>query len=131
MLVGVVNNTRPLEADLRENSGSEEADDDGEWITKAQQDLDILKQRQIEFQEMHVSGTDVSLISEGFRNIAANGRIGRLVPLSLEVVVYFFDAEKRFRPPVRVRGGWGLIWKSTAQTFHTAIRSLALSQLPI
>lgn len=27
VLVGVVNNTRPLEADLRENSGSEEADD--------------------------------------------------------------------------------------------------------
>jgi hypothetical protein len=106
-LVGVVNDTRQLEAELREGSGSEEADDDREWMAKAQQDLDILKQRQIEFQQMHVSGTDVSLISEAFRNIAANGRTWRLLSLSLEMVVYFVDAEKRIRPPVR--GGWELI----------------------
>ena len=102
---------------------------ESQQMTKAQQDLDILKQRQIEFQQMHVSGTDVSLISEAFRNIAANGRMGRLLSLSLEVVVYSVDGEQRFRPPVR--GDWGLIWKSTTQTFHTAIRSLALSLLPI
>jgi hypothetical protein len=107
VLVGVVNDTRQLEAELREGSGSEEADDDREWMAKAQQDLDILKQRQIEFQQMHVSGTDVSLISEAFRTIAANGRTWRLLSLSLEMVVYFVDAEKRIRPPVR--GGWELI----------------------
>jgi hypothetical protein len=98
-------------------------------MTKAKQDLDILKQRQIEFRQMHVSGTDVSLISEAFSNIAANGRIGMLLSLPLEVVVYSVDGEQRFRPPVR--GDWGPIWKSTTETFHTAIRSLAVSQLPI
>lgn len=55
VLVGVINNTRPREADLRKNSGSEEADDDRESVTKAQQDLDILKQRQVDFQQMHAS----------------------------------------------------------------------------
>jgi hypothetical protein len=108
VLVGVVNNARLVEADLRENSASSEADDDRKWMTKAQQDLYILKQRQIEFQQMHGSGTDVSLISEAFRNIAANGRLGRLLSLSLEVV-YFIDAEERIRLPFC--GGWGLIWK--------------------
>ena len=149
VLVGVVNDTEGLEdeiRELRERWCCEEEYDDRDWTTKVEQDLkqreiefqqmtkakqnlDILKQRQIEFRQMHVSGTDVSLINEAFRNIAANGRIGRLFSLSLEVVVYSVDGEQRFRPPVR--GDWGPIWKSTTQTFHTAIRSLAVSQLPI
>jgi hypothetical protein len=59
----------------------------------------------------------------------ANGKAGKLLSLSLEVVVYREDNEKRL-PPLG-RSCWRLIWQSAAETFHTAIRSLAASSLPI
>jgi hypothetical protein len=78
---------------------------------------------------LHASGTDVSLLSEAFRNIVANSRTGKLLSLSLEVVVYRDDAEQRL-PPLE-GGGWRFIWQSAADTFHTALRSLAASNLLI
>jgi hypothetical protein len=134
VLVGVVNNTQKLHYDLHEEYDSEEESDEAavrrsEMWTHAQRNLEILEQRQTDYEQLHESGTDVSLLSEAFRNILANGKNGKLLSLSLEVVVYREDAEQRL-PPV-AGGGWRLIWKSTADTFHTAFRSLAASSLPI
>jgi hypothetical protein len=130
VLVGVVNNTKALQAILDEESDSEKEDDgDSERNIKAEQDLEILQQRQTDYEQLHESGTDVSLLSEAFGNIAANTKTGKLLSLSLEVVVYYEDAEK-INPPF-VNSSWRFIWQSAANTFHTAIRSLAASKLPI
>jgi hypothetical protein len=79
--------------------------------------------------QLHESGTDVSLLSEAFCNIMVNGKAGKLLSLSLEVAVYREDTEERL-PPL-CHSSWRLIWQSAAETFHTAIRSLAASSLPI
>jgi hypothetical protein len=70
---------------------------------------------------------DVSLLSEAFSNIAMNG--GKLLTLSLEVVVYRENAEQRLHP--LAGGGWRYIWKSATDLYHIAIRALAASRLPI
>jgi DnaJ-domain-containing protein 1 len=135
VLVGVVNNTQQLRSILEpEYSSSEEESDEEverreENQAKAQQDLDILEQRQTEYEQLHESGTDISLLSEAFRNIAANGKTGKLLSLSLEVIVYRQDAEQRVHP--LSGGSWKFIWQSAANTFHTTIRALAASSLPI
>jgi hypothetical protein len=152
VLVGVVNNTELLKSILREKGQDKEEEDEDEededeededeeddeeesdleekgTPPKAQQDLEILKQRQIDYVQLHESGTDVSLLSEAFSNIMSNGKAGKLLSLSLEVVVYREDTEKRL-PPLGP-SSWKLIWQSAAETFHTAIRSLAASSLPI
>ncbi|KAE9365423.1 F-box domain protein [Stipitochalara longipes BDJ] len=85
--------------------------------------------RQTDYVQLRESGTDVSLLSEAFRNIVANGKNGKLLSLSFEVVVYREDAERRLQP--LAGGGWKFIWKSAADAFHTAFRSLAASSLPI
>jgi hypothetical protein len=72
---------------------------------------------------------DVSLLSEAFRNIAANSTTGRLLSLSLEVVVYREDAEKRLSP--LAGGGWRFIWECAADTFHIGFGSLTASNMPI
>jgi hypothetical protein len=139
VLVGVVNNTQALEAILArartkysvaEYSLAGESDSDLEWEeeVKVKQDLEILKQRQRDFEELHESGTDTSLLSQAFGNIAINGT-GKLLELSLEVVVYRENAERRL-PPL-IGGGWRFIWKSAAKTYHTAIHALAASKLPV
>jgi hypothetical protein len=153
-LVGVVNNLKLLECILKELAGSEEesgsedesdseaecgseeeADPENEIMGKregrrrAYQDLEILKQRRADYETLHESGNDVTLLSSAFRNILMNSPHGRLLSLSLEVVVYREDAETRI-PPL-ARSGWTFIWQSAADTFHTAFRSLAASKLPI
>lgn len=129
-LVGVVNNTKLLESILEEESElEEEGEGSPERQKKAQQDLDILEQRQNDYEQLHESGTDVSLLSTAFSNIAANSKSGKLFSLSLEVQVFREDAEKRL-PPL-AGGSWKLIWQCAADTFHTALRSLASSKLPI
>ena len=72
---------------------------------------------------------DVSLLSEAFSSIVANRKTGKPLSLSLEVVVYRQDAEQRL-PPL-AGGSWRFIWQSAADIFHTTIRSLAASNLPI
>jgi hypothetical protein len=96
-LVGVVNNTKLLESMLREGEeeyeeedeeedeegdeeGDEEEDEDMEYEPrteeqiKAELDLKILEDRQTDYEQLHESGTDVSLLSEAFRNIVANSK---------------------------------------------------------
>jgi hypothetical protein len=75
------------------------------------------------------SGTDISLLSEAFRNIAANNKAGKLLSLSLEVIVYRQDAEQRLHP--LSGGSWKFIWQSAADTFHTTMHALAATSLPI
>jgi hypothetical protein len=96
---------------------------------EAKRDLEILKQRQTDYKELHESGTDMSLLSEAFSNIATNSQTRKLLALSLEVVVYRENAEQRLYP--LSGGGWRLIWKSAINTYHIAIRALAASKLPI
>jgi len=134
VLVGVVNNTKQLVSILESKYSSEEESDEEaerreEKQAKAQQDLEILEQRQTEYEQLHESGTDISLLSEAFRNIAANDKAGKLLSLSLEVIVYRQDAEQRVHP--LIGGSWKFIWQSAADTFHTTIRALAASSLPI
>ena len=130
VLVGVVNNTKALEYILEEESYlEEEGKGNREKQIKAQQDLEILEQRQTDYEQLHGSGTDVSLLSEAFSNIVANSKTGKLLSLSIEVAVYREDAEKRL-PPL-AGGSWRFIWQSAADTFHIALRSLAASNLLI
>jgi hypothetical protein len=74
---------------------------------KAEQDIEILEQRQTDYKQLHESGTDVSLLSEAFSNIVANSKTRQLLALSLEVVVYREDAEQRL-PPL-AGGSWRFI----------------------
>jgi hypothetical protein len=132
VLVGVVNNTKALEYIVGEEPESdlkEENCGNGKKLAKAKQDLEIFRQRQTDYEKLHESGTDVSLLSKAFSNIAANSRAGRLLSLSLEVVVYRKDAEKRLSP--LVSGCWRFIWECAADTFHIALCSLAASNMSI
>ena len=154
VLVGVVNNTKLLESILHEGEEEyeeedeveeeDEAEDENaveeeeeeeedepktEKQIKAEQDLKILKQRQTDYEQLHESGTDVSLLSEAFSNIVANSKTGKLLSLSLEVVVYREDSEQRLSP--LAGGSWRFIWKFAGDTFHTVMRSLAASSLSI
>jgi hypothetical protein len=144
VLVGVVNNTKLLESILHE--GEEEYEEEGEEDDEvedeveedepetekqiqAELDLKILEERQTNYEQLHESGTDVSLLSDAFRNIVANSKTGKLLSLSLEVVVYREDFEQRL-PPL-AGGSWRFIWKSAADTFSTMMCSLAASNLSI
>jgi hypothetical protein len=132
VLVGVVNNTKALEYILGEEPDSdleEEGSGNRKKLAKAEQDLEILEQRQTDYEKLHESGTDVSLLSKAFSNVAANSKTGRLLSMSLEVVVYREDAE-RWLPPL-AGGSWRFIWQCAADTFHTAFCSLAASSMPI
>ena len=149
VLFGVVNNTMLLESILREaqyeceEEAQEDEDrekngveDDGENYEprtrrqiKAAQDLKILQQRRTDDEQLNQSGEYVSLLSAAFRNLITNSQTGKLMALSLEVVVYRSDSEQRL-PPL-AGGSWRYIWKSAADTFHTAIHSLAASRVPV
>lgn len=130
MLVGVVNNTKQLESILEPIYSSDgEAERGEERQAKTQQGLEILEQRQNEYEQLHESGTYIILLSEAFRNIAANSKAGKLLSLSLEVIVYRQDAKQRLHP--LSGGSWKFIWQAAADTFHTTIRALSATSLPI
>ena len=71
---------------------------------------------------------ELNLLTQAFNGIAANGRSGALLSLSLEVAVVQDDAKQRLLPAAVARGGWKLVWQSAAQTFHTTLRALAASR---
>jgi hypothetical protein len=101
VLVGVVYNTEALEWKLREhNSGEDSAGEMGfRFISEeAKRNLEILKQRRMDYEQLHTSGIDVVLLSEAFSNIIANSNTRKLLSLSLEVVVYRDDIEHRLAP---------------------------------
>jgi hypothetical protein len=75
--------------------------------------------------------TELNLLTQAFNGIAANGRSGALLSLSLEVAVVQDGTEKRILPAAAATRGWRLVWKSAAQTFHTTMRALAVSRLPL
>jgi hypothetical protein len=75
--------------------------------------------------------TELNLLTQAFNGIAANGRSGALLSLSLEVAVVPDSTEERILPVAAATGGWRLVWESAAQTFHTTIRALAASRLPL
>jgi hypothetical protein len=132
VLVGVVNNTKALEyivGDQPDTDSEEEEKVNRERQAEALGELEILEQWQTDYEQLHESGMDVSLLSEAFRNIAANSTTGRLLSLSLEVVVYREDAEKRLSP--LAGGGWRFIWECAADTFHIGFGSLTASNMPI
>ncbi|KAL4946502.1 hypothetical protein BDV06DRAFT_208628 [Aspergillus oleicola] len=59
----------------------------------------------------------------------AHGRCRGLRSLSLTVVVYRENAQRRL-PPAE-GGGWTLIWQAAADTFHTALAALAASGIAV
>lgn len=151
VLVGVVNNTKLHEYTLWEEGPHEGDIDDGNMYRneverghedetaeekahrqkrdKIRKDLETLQERQAEYKQLHESGTDISLLSEAFNNIVIGKMSNRLPSLSLEVVVYREDATQRLSP--LAGGSWKYIWQSAADTFHTALCSLAKSDLVV
>jgi len=138
VVVGIVYNTKLLESKVRKLMKQFESEDEveeedseneskEEEISKAEEDIRILQQRQNDYTQFHESGMDVKLLSEAFSNIMANSKNKRLPSLSLEVVVYREDSEQRILP--LAGGSWKFIWKSAAVTFHTTMRALATSGL--
>jgi hypothetical protein len=75
--------------------------------------------------------TELDLLTQACNGIAANGRSGALLSLSLEVAVVPDRTEERILPDTAATGGWRLVWQSAAQRFHTTIRALAASRLPL
>lgn len=139
-LVSIVNNTVGLEAVLRkktttviEKNGpifmSTQRSCKSEELEKAKMDLQTLKQRQAEAQQLRDSGRDIELLSDAFRNIARNGKLGKLRKLRLEVMVYRQDAETKLQPING--GGWKLVWEAAAYAFHTTMAALGKSGLQI
>ena len=124
VLVGVVNNTEKLKATLVNpeycNANEQE---------KVPQDLLILEERQIAYRQLHESGMDVDLPTQALRNLASNSKTGKLLSLSLKVVVYRENAVERQHP--LAGGSWRLIWGSAIDTFRSALCSLAQSNLLI
>ncbi|KAL4796924.1 hypothetical protein BDV19DRAFT_360068 [Aspergillus venezuelensis] len=118
-LVGVVNNTKFLAREIRDQHTKAEA----------QQDLAILTKRHKEYENMHASGFDVRLLGQTFRNLIAHSRHGSLRSLSLAVVVYREDGQKRLLPAEG--DGWMLIWQAATETFHTALAALADSGIRV
>ncbi|KAK7920447.1 hypothetical protein PG985_008469 [Apiospora marii] len=118
-LVGVVNNTKRLEANVRRWPGDAES----------QRHLEILQERQREYEQSRDSGQIVQLLSNAFKNIAANTAAGRLHSLSLAVTVYRHDADHEL-PPID-GGSWRLIWQSAAETFRIVFAALRESQLQL
>ncbi|PSS24942.1 hypothetical protein M430DRAFT_63599 [Amorphotheca resinae ATCC 22711] len=75
--------------------------------------------------------TELDLLSQAFNGIAANRKSGQHLSLSLKVAVVQDDAKQRLLPADVARGGWKFVWQSAAQTFHTTLRALAASRLPL
>lgn len=118
-LVGVVHNTKRLEANVRRRPKDAES----------LRHLEILQERRREYEEARDSGSIVRLLSDVFKNIAANAAAGKLHSLSLAVTVYRQDADRELLP---VDGGsWRLIWQSAAETFRIVFAALRESQLQL
>ncbi|RDW93372.1 F-box domain protein [Aspergillus mulundensis] len=134
VLVGVVNNPKWLNRRIKDPTDGHKCDMPGvgpEGQARAQADLDLLMQRQRDYERMRATGTDVTLLAEAFTNLMVPNHDERpgLRSLTLEVVVYRLDAEQRLPPADG--GSWTLIWQAAAATFHTAMRALAASQMPL
>ncbi|KAL4790499.1 hypothetical protein BDV19DRAFT_393980 [Aspergillus venezuelensis] len=125
VLVGVVNDTKFPERKvmLCTKHGTVER-------AEAQRNLGILTSRQEEYDMMHASNVDIALLSQLFRNLMARGWRRGLRSLSLEVVVYRKDAQTRLHPADDA-GDWTLIWKMTAESFHTTLTALSKSGIPL
>ncbi|RYC61080.1 hypothetical protein CHU98_g5149 [Xylaria longipes] len=117
-LVGVVNNTKRIEAAVKAHS------DD-----PSQRNLDIFQKRQQNHQQSLHSGQLLRHLSDAFKNIAANSATGKLHSLSLEVTVYRTDANRELSPASG--GSWRLIWQSAAETFRIVFSALQESELQI
>jgi hypothetical protein len=117
-LVGVVNNTKALEAALKAN-----ADD------PRKRDLENLQERRQAYQQLLESGQIVRLLSQIFRNLAANSATGKLRSLSLAVTVYRQDSQREITP--LAGGSWRLIWQTAAETFRIVLAALQESKLEV
>ncbi|KAI3333008.1 hypothetical protein F4824DRAFT_275711 [Ustulina deusta] len=117
-LVGVVNNTKRLEAAVKAHP------DD-----PSQRNLDIFQARRQNHQQSRDSGQLLRHLSDAFKNIAASSATGKLHSLSLEVTVYRTDANRELSPASG--GSWRLVWQSAAETFRIVFSALQESTLQI
>ncbi|GES60489.1 F-box domain protein [Aspergillus terreus] len=117
-LVGVVNNTKSLEAALKAN------EDD-----PRKRDLEVLRGRRQTYQQLLESGQIAQLLSQIFKNLAVNNTTGKLRSLSLAVTVYRQDAKREIVP--LAGGSWRLIWQTAAETFRVVLAALQESKLEV
>ncbi|CAK1355968.1 unnamed protein product [Cercospora beticola] len=140
VLVGVVNNTLLLERVLEKKSRrvvermgmmftAREMECSKEELESAERDLETLKRRRKEKDELFERGGAALLLGGALGNLRMNGRNGMLKKLNLDVVVYREDAEKRLSP--EQGGSWKLIWKEAARTLETTLYALGESRLPL
>ncbi|KAK3669338.1 hypothetical protein LTR78_010800 [Recurvomyces mirabilis] len=123
-LTGIVNNTLRLAATTRDEGLESDVRKD------AERHLDVLTQRQEEFEEMHSAGLDILTLAEAFRNLATcSVRSGTLLSISLNIVAYRTDSKQRLQPSAQ--GSWKMIWERTASTYWTCMRALLQSGLQI
>lgn len=140
IVVGIAIETTPLETILNEKArwiqesqgpifSSTQHECDAEELAEVEHDLQVLKGRQREQQQLKESAHDIALLSDAFRNLKTDEILGKSPSLSLEVVIYRQDAETRQEP---VQGGdWQTVWRNAAHVFNTTMASLANSGLPI
>ncbi|KAF7182889.1 hypothetical protein CNMCM7691_002633 [Aspergillus felis] len=117
-LVGVVNDTMALEAGLKADT-----------TDPRKRDLEILRQRRQDYEQLLESGKIVQLLSQAFKYLATNSAERKLQSLSLEVTVYRQDAEREITP--LAGGSWRLIWQTTAETFRIVLAALQKSLLAV
>jgi hypothetical protein len=117
-LVGVVNDTMALEAGIKADA-----------TDPRKRDLEILRRRRQDYEQLLESGKIVQLLSQAFKYLATNSAERKLQSLSLEVAVYRQDAEREITP--LASSSWRRIWQTTAETFRIVLAALQESLLAV
>ncbi|KAL4876750.1 F-box domain protein [Aspergillus karnatakaensis] len=124
-LVGVVNNPMGYEKLLKGSALRH----DPEKRKRVEQELETMKTRQQDHQQLVESGELARLLSLIFSNIAANGPLGKLQSLSLGMTVYreHLDREES----TLFGGNWRLIWQAAAEMFRVIFAGIEGSAIQL
>lgn len=135
-LVGIVYNTLALqnivkkgEKYVRDQNQPSQIPCDDQKVQQAAHDLDILRRRQSEDQELRASRTDVALLTEAFTNLAASKSTPGLKTLSLQIAVYKDNSSTK--TPPREAGCWKWNFEAASRTFMLAMTCLCESRLSL
>ncbi|MCJ1310497.1 hypothetical protein MMC25_004161 [Agyrium rufum] len=82
-------------------------------------------------QTREIAEIEANLLSQAFRGIAASMNQGELLSICLEVAIGIKSRRERAPPSTCPRYKWLSVWQCTAQTFHTTMRALSASALPL
>ncbi|KAL3462350.1 hypothetical protein BJX64DRAFT_259363 [Aspergillus heterothallicus] len=92
-------------------------------------DLETLQERQRSYEQLLESGKLAQILRKAFKNIATNNSTGKLISLSLELIVYLTNAQDELAP--LAGGPWRPIWKIAAETARLVFSALRDSNLRI